>query len=370
VAPAGRSPSRPTRGGYGLEAEIIWLDTLHATGDVDPQDYAWEVSAGTLVDRYGSGSRTPWQILADDKEPSSPARDDDTAKLVLGFADAAKPDLAHTYRLQVYVLSLHAAAGWARRGDMARAKASVAVASAAAHHKDLDKLGALVRRGLVPYLHLVGDVDAALAELDAAAALDRSAKIDLVEQGLLLVAANRLDDAWKAIEPLDVEGTDFDKRTVAWLRAALALRLHRDFGKTVPFYSRMSISSSVGYYYPLAIAAPDKQPLMRLFPDENERTIRSYPPLYADAVLPAAYYVAGVGAGKGDVEVWLDALTGTSLDQGKPIVTALARAEAARWRGDAAAAKQWDDRVAALRSLAKDDRAAYLLDIATSVVSP
>ena len=368
---AGRSIARPARGGYGLESEVIWLDSLYASGDKDPADYKWEVSAGELLDRHGYGGITPWSILFDDHEPASPARDDDTAKLVLGFADAAKPDAAHTYRLQAYVLSLHAAAGWARRADMPHAKASVAVAVAAAHHKDLKQLAPMLGRGLVPYLHLAGDIDGALAELDAASALDHTAKIDVIEQTLLLMSANRLEDAWKAIQPLPVEGDDSNHRNAAWLRAALALRLHRDYGTRVPYFSQSTISSAVGFYYPLAIAKPDKQVMMRLQPDESEHRITTrYPWFSGDGVLPAAYFVAGAGAGKGDVEVWLDAVSTDVGGRNSPLVIAMARAEAARWRGDAAAAKQWDDRVAALRTLSKDDRSAYLLSIAPEFTEP
>jgi hypothetical protein len=77
------------------------------------------------------------------------------------------------------------------------------------------------------------------------------------------------------------------------------------------------------------------------------------------AVMPAVIYVIGRAAGTGNVEAWLDAAFGASVDD--PQVIASARAEAARWRGDAAAAKRWDDRLAAMRALVKDDRSAYLL---------
>ena len=368
---AGHSPAKPTRGGFGIDADIIWRDSLHAMGDVDPKDYAGEVRAGDLFDDNLRGDRTPWSILFDEDEAPAPDRDDDTAKLVVAFADAAKPEVAHTYRLQGYALSLHAAAGWARRGDLVRAKASVAAATAAAHHSDLAQVEHRLRLGLVPYLHLVGDLDGALAELDAATAQDPHARVG-VEPALLFVALNRLDDAWTAIAGASTERAGDFRHNVRWLRAALALRTHRPYGAEIPALPVANVEDPVEYYYPLAIAAPDKQPQLRLFPDGHGRQLGSGHLMLANkAVLPAVLYVAGAGAGGGDIEVWLDMLMARGdFDSSNPVVNAMARAEAARWRGDTAAAKQWDDRVAALRTLVKDDRSAYLLDELTNVAKP
>ena len=78
---------------------------------------------------------------------------------------------------------------------------------------------------------------------------------------------------------------------------------------------------------------------------------KSYDDLISDddaGVLPAVYFIVGRAAGHGDVEAWLDAATGRATDDAQ--VVAAARAEAARWRGDTAAAKRWDDCLAGMRA--------------------
>ena len=83
---------------------------------------------------------------------------------------------------------------------------------------------------------------------------------------------------------------------------------------------------------------------------------------YEDPVLPAVVFVlARVMAAKGDPEPALDAM----FARVHPSRTlALARAEAARWRGDAAAAKTWETRAAGLEKLLVDDHAAVLAGLA------
>ena len=61
--------------------------------------------------------------------------------------------------------------------------------------------------------------------------------------------------------------------------------------------------------------------------------------------------------------MWLDAITADRV-LGNPQAVMMMRAEAARWRGDAAAAATWDQRLAAMRALATDDRMAYLFGFA------
>jgi len=56
--------------------------------------------------------------------------------------------------------------------------------------------------------------------------------------------------------------------------------------------------------------------------------------------------------GEGDVEVWLDAFSATWARSGTMRAYAWARAEAARFRGDAQAASQWTARYRALSAIA------------------
>jgi hypothetical protein len=79
-------------------------------------------------------------------------------------------------------------------------------------------------------------------------------------------------------------------------------------------------------------------------------------------VLPAVLYVVGRAAGDGDVETWLDAITSTEAIDPQAMMSA--RAEAARWRGDAGPVKRWEQQLAAHRALATDDRTAALFDLA------
>jgi hypothetical protein len=75
-----------------------------------------------------------------------------------------------------------------------------------------------------------------------------------------------------------------------------------------------------------------------------------------DAPRPRAVYLALgaalAGEGEGDVEVWLDALSSTWARAGTMRAYAWARAEAARFRGDAEAASQWTTRYRTLSALA------------------
>jgi hypothetical protein len=81
------------------------------------------------------------------------------------------------------------------------------------------------------------------------------------------------------------------------------------------------------------------------------------------AAVPAALFVAGtVVPGSTDVEVWLDRIFWRQhINQ--PVRSMLARAEAARWRGDKPVVKLWADRVATVRKLIVDYRTAFLADL-------
>jgi uncharacterized protein HemY len=54
-----------------------------------------------------------------------------------------------------------------------------------------------------------------------------------------------------------------------------------------------------------------------------------------------------------DVEVWLDRLFDEE-HKSQPVRAMLARAEVARWRGDAAAEERWLERAARMRALVRD----------------
>jgi hypothetical protein len=84
----------------------------------------------------------------------------------------------------------------------------------------------------------------------------------------------------------------------------------------------------------------------------------------AAAVLPAAMFVAGtVVPADADVEVWLDRVFHDE-HRAHPVRAMLARAEAARWRGDDGAARVWTERAARMQALVTDYPTSLLAQLA------
>lgn len=84
----------------------------------------------------------------------------------------------------------------------------------------------------------------------------------------------------------------------------------------------------------------------------------------ADWLTAAQMYLVGEAArGEGDVEVWLDRVFSRPTRSGGRAALR-ARAEAARWRGDAEAAQRWEARAATIQGWIVDDRSAALVRIA------
>lgn len=84
----------------------------------------------------------------------------------------------------------------------------------------------------------------------------------------------------------------------------------------------------------------------------------------AERAWPAVFIVVGHAAilAGGDAERFLDARMPDEHRLSRTMMRA--RAEAARWRGDAASAKKWDERASAIEALIVDDRTAALAGIA------
>lgn len=103
----------------------------------------------------------------------------------------------------------------------------------------------------------------------------------------------------------------------------------------------------------------------RAAPPDERRALR-YAALQRRGDAPPAliaYLSVGaelLGPGEGDVEAWLDALLAFDARRFSYRQHAFARAEAARWRGDAEAAALWRGRYEALRVLATDPRRAEI----------
>ncbi len=344
---------------------IATIETMQLSGDPDPTHFQ--------IDLDGPDPwNTPWEILDAKRHPlsstfigaRSPAIDDATAPHLVALADAASGDAATKLRHNALDLALSAAGGWLRRGELGHARASLAIATTAAHHRDLADREAQERHAVIPYLHLAGDLDAALAEQAAAPhRMNADVEADDLEHALLLVSAGKIDEAFAALAPLPELSSDRYNRTypagdVAWLRAALAVRLHRDIGTPLPIYDELDAGTSVTFYVRAALAPADQQRALR-----SHRVPR---PPSSTMVEPAVLYLVGQLAGAGDVELWLDYVSADAFSSDiDSMLYAAARAEAARWRGDATAAAQWDARLVTLRTLVKDDRSDYLVHTLT-----
>ncbi len=150
--------------------------------------------------------------------------------------------------------------------------------------------------------------------------------------------------------------------SIRWVRAALALRLRRPLDVDLPPAPErpgpgQAPDLTLAYWWSAATGDARLRRARRW-----HASSMGYGFAGLASVLPAVLYVVGHAAGEGQVEVWLDSIaTSESIDQQAMMS---ARAEAARWRGDRAAMKRWEQQLAAHRALATDDRTAALIDLA------
>ena len=336
--------------------------------------------------------RSPWSILGSARvHPAAPAWSDAAAARLVAMADAIRagkekpgfdpdeslelridPDAARdpatALRWGAMLLALDAAVGWTRRGDLARARASADFAMACARHADLSRMEPPPALLAIPLLHLVGRRDAALAALDAGAPRapgdDPELRADLaLQRALVLAAGGAFADAWTALDPAMKAELPLETRMrIAWVRAALALRLRRALDVDLPRAPERSGFTErpervLAYWWSAATGDPRLRRARRWKASSLGQGFEGF-----TSVLPAVLYVVGHAAGEGDVEVWLDAITSTeSID---PQAMMSARAEAARWRGDQPSVRRWEQQLAAHRALATDDRTAALFDLA------
>lgn len=374
---------------YSSGGALASVVALHRLGSADLDDYL-ELVAGSMgkVAPTTINGLSPWSILADpDDYPDTPGWADDTAARLISMADSYEPpprrrrpddayeptnseilDAANTdpvpfLRWGALVVSLDAAVGWVRRGDLARAQASAGVAMACADHEDMARLEPFAGILVTAVLHLVGREPDAMAAIDVLSARLPAEKHDarallVVQRVLLLLHAGKPADAWAALDPMMAVAMDNRTRIIVWwLRAATASMLGRELD--VPL---APVADKIPYdkpelglaYWWTAATRPELQVMRRW-------RFAGVDPGYFDnvGILPAQLYLIGKAAGTGDVELWLDVVASEETMDAQAMASA--RAEAARWRGDAAAAATWDQRLAAMRALATDDRSAYLL---------
>jgi hypothetical protein len=226
-----------------------------------------------------------------------------------------------------------------------------------------------------------GDSDAALAALDRyrPGSDDEAPARDLVlaQVELLrahaLAALGRWSDAYAAAVKAHDATAALPKRaeqfsadgkarlSAAWLRAALAWR-SGERTATIPGVALPErLHGKLGYEQAFD-AIGMVLALVRTEPDARRAGRRQVVGTWLNApeALGAAMYLVGEAArDQGDAEVYLDRMFSRQISEGTRRC-AYARGLAAEWRGDQAAAKQWQARVAQLTALAKDGATAML----------
>jgi hypothetical protein len=182
----------------------------------------------------------------------------------------------------------------------------------------------------------------------------------LVNQALALAHLERFEKAYTASENAFMaalsreRGSDDepaleaiaeqDRIAAAWMWAAMALRTN----KSTEIVNLLRDAGSERF------AALAMWVELAKLPEAERRSKRWNLSMRepVDATLPAAMYVVSRVA-EGDLEVWLDRVF-HEHHRHQPLRGMLARAEAARWRGDAAAEKRWLERATRLKKLCRD----------------
>jgi hypothetical protein len=339
------------------------------------------VTLATLVPLRGATAavapapyRTPWTLLDAD---ASPVDEDGPRPSVLAAPDAqvATADYLETKlstvdhdealecdgdecpaaralerpaevaRELIFALRLDAAAEFARRGQTELAAAQA--------HAAYERAPLSMRELVAPVFLLVGEAEAALAAYRDGGKTPRA----LIGAALALGSLGRFDDARQvadeAAENLRRKPTDdADIVAVAWLQAAMAL----SSDGAVTLVEQLEGSDDrelalVAEWLSSSLNSEERRRPLR----EGMRLTR--PPI---AVLPAVVHVAvHVLPHNVDASVWLDRVF-DDVHRATPTTAWLARAEAAKWRGDQTAAEQAQERGDRLRRLVTDDAQSLL----------
>lgn len=254
---------------------------------------------------------------------------------------------------------------WARRGERERAHAAID------HAMALTAEGELLTRVLSAGIYLTVGDHARVLEIDrpiiagpyADASHGGDRMVLEMQCALALAGLGKFDEAYDAAKRAHDLGAAEPKgdametflNDLAWLHAALGLKV----GKVDE------------------VAAPEGAPLLSeplapwlaraKLPEEQRKVSRRQDfsmPTASRMVAAAYFFVVGTSAeGAGDVEVWLDHVFASSMARGGR-AEMLARAEAARWRGDAKAAEKWESRAKTLVSYVHDHGTSLLASAA------
>jgi hypothetical protein len=329
---------------------------------------------------------------AEQAAATAPAKLEIEVREYEGPSAEAAADPAGALRRAAWKLWLESAVVCAREGWTERARAAIGHAEAVAR-PDLAWLSAAAHlatgNAAGAERALGGLLASGLAE---APVLDRS--IALLNHAWALAALGRDEQALAAAKDAHRAALSFDReadtRTRAmlgrlgasglmvgskasvrsgWLLAALMLRT----GKIEPIEG---LPAAPGELPESSLDSPHATiaAWLRLasLPDAERARARNKaaPVLLFDEArdaLPAVVYVVGEAARGADVEVWLDRMFARwALDANEAMPLRLllwARAEAARWRGDDAAAKRWRERAGRLFALIRDPKQALLAQV-------
>ncbi len=148
---------------------------------------------------------------------------------------------------------------------------------------------------------------------------------------------------------------DDAREAAAWLWAALSLAT----GRGADVHKRLADGAAP---LPSLVAWLE----LAILPEAQRRPMRFNAELRQapGPVLPAAMFLVGLAVPtESDVEVWLDRVF-SHEHRSDAVRSMLARAEAARWRGDEGSERLWNDRVARIRALYDDYPSTLLAHLA------
>ncbi|NUO49378.1 MAG: hypothetical protein HOV80_11035 [Polyangiaceae bacterium] len=186
-----------------------------------------------------------------------------------------------------------------------------------------------------------------LAELDKGSPDVTVAALAGILDVFIAMREGRWEDAHARAKRTHEAAKDPVRDSTAWLLAATAIRVGRpDEGP--------GITTPEGYEQPattwekVAAMTEAERKVFRL------RLFGVDPPRGGPLVMPAVYYVVGQAAEGTDPEAWLDAAIPLAYSHYHSSTGHRARAEAARWRGDEAAAKELEERARKIDALTDD----------------
>jgi hypothetical protein len=265
------------------------------------------------------------------------------------------------------VLRFVAAVEWSRRGRLDEARR--AVGRAAEVEPRVDPYDGAARASVQL---LAGDAPGAIALCEQA----RRDRHDVVEvrvvHALALASLGRLAEAYDVVKPASPADQQADG-DLLWVRGALATLLGREADLRAPDppphgdrpdYVRDEDPFWAWWRLGTLPDAERRQARRWMFLEDGPppRLPGRFLPLAVSPALPATIVVVGRSAREADAEVWVDRIVGAPQTAARRMI--LARAEALRWRGDAAGAARWEERARRLSALIVGDDSAVLATFA------